>query len=351
MYNVKLWETSGHWFKYKEDMFVLDVEKEQFALKPMNCPGHCLMFGHKERSYRELPIRFADFGVLHRNEMSGALTGLTRVRRFQQDDAHIFCKGDQLETEMASCFDFLEKIYGIFGFEFTLKLSTRPENYIGDIAVWNDAEKKLEDALEKFAPGKWELNAGDGAFYGPKIDITISDALKRKHQCATIQLDFQLPERFKLEYRTEQLGSDSTYARPVIIHRAILGSVERMIAILIEHFAGKFPFWLSPRQVSIIPVATPFFDYAQEVASKLNDAGIFSDVDLSDNTLSKKIRNSEIGQYNFIFVVGVEEANTRSVNVRSRDVELKGKSDTIPLEDAVAKLVALKNNRQLKNII
>jgi len=246
MYNVKLWETSGHSLKYKEDMFTLEVEKEQFGLKPMNCPGHCLMFGHKERSYRELPIRFADFGVLHRNEMSGALTGLTRVRRFQQDDAHIFCKGDQLETEMTDCFDFLEKIYGIFGFEFTLKLSTRPENYLGDIAVWNNAEKKLEDALEKYAPGKWELNAGDGAFYGPKIDITVSDALKRKHQCATIQLDFQLPERFKLEYRTEYPDSESTFARPVIIHRAILGSVERMIAILIEHFAGANSHFGSP---------------------------------------------------------------------------------------------------------
>lgn len=305
MFNVKLWNQSGHAAKYKENMFCLEVDKEEFALKPMNCPGHCLMFGHKDRSYRELPIRFADFGVLHRNEFSGALSGLTRVRRFQQDDAHIFCRQDQIEQEMAGCFDFLNHVYGIFGFDFHLKLSTRPENFIGEVSVWDNAEKKLEDALNKFAQQKgvtWELNPGDGAFYGPKIDIVISDALRRKHQCATIQLDFQLPERFQLEYRTENTSeTNASYARPVIIHRAILGSVERMMGILIEHFGGKFPFWLSPRQVSVIPVAAPFADYAQKVTDKLVAAGIYADADLSDNTLNKKIRNSELAQYNFIF--------------------------------------------------
>ncbi|KAI8140952.1 hypothetical protein BJV82DRAFT_620134 [Fennellomyces sp. T-0311] len=355
MFNLKLWNQSGHAAKYKENMFCLEVDKEEFALKPMNCPGHCLMFGHKDRSYRELPIRLADFGVVHRNEFSGALSGLTRVRRFQQDDAHIFCRQDQIEEEVANCFDFLNHVYGIFGFEFHLKLSTRPENYIGELSVWDNAEKKLEDSLNKFAQKKgvqWELNAGDGAFYGPKIDIVIYDALRRKHQCATIQLDFQLPVRFKLEYRTENRGEDESYARPVIIHRAILGSVERMMGILIEHFAGKFPFWLSPRQISVIPVAAPFTKYAQEITDLLVSKGIYADADLSDNTLNKKIRNSELSHYNFIFVVGGEEESTRSVNVRNRDdVGTKAKGKTIPLDDVVAAVVALKESKSLENKI
>lgn len=229
IYNVKLWETSGHWNNYKENMFSFEAEKETFALKPMNCPGHCVMFGIRDRSFRELPIRFADFGVLHRNELSGALTGLTRVRRFQQDDAHIFCRNDQLESEMTSCLEFLKHIYGIFGFSFSLKLSTRPEKYLGEIETWDKAEKMLEESLNKFG-SPWELNAGDGAFYGPKIDITIKDALGRRHQCATIQLDFQLPQRFDLSYASG--ATDQAVHRPVIIHRAILGSVERMVAIL-----------------------------------------------------------------------------------------------------------------------
>ncbi|KAF7732118.1 threonyl-tRNA synthetase [Apophysomyces ossiformis] len=353
MYNLKLWNQSGHAAKYKENMFCLEVDKEEFALKPMNCPGHCLMFGHKERSYRELPIRFADFGVLHRNEFSGALSGLTRVRRFQQDDAHIFCRQDQIEKEMAGCFDFLNHIYGIFGFDFHLKLSTRPENFIGEVSVWDNAEKKLEEALNLFAKQKgatWELNPGDGAFYGPKIDIVISDALRRKHQCATIQLDFQLPERFKLEYRTENTESDLAFSRPVIIHRAILGSVERMMGILIEHFAGKFPFWLSPRQISVIPVAAAFFDYAQEITTKLISLGIHADADLSDSTLPKKIRNSELAHYNFIFVVGGEEEKSRSVNVRNRDdVGTKAKGKMIPLDEVIESVVNLKKNKSLEN--
>jgi threonyl-tRNA synthetase len=240
-------------------MFTFDVEKDKWALKPMNCPGHCLIFKHRERSYRELPIHMADFGVLHRNEASGALTGLTRVRRFQQDDTHIFCTQDQITQEIAGLFDFLRAVYGKFGFTFKLKLSTRPEGFLGDIETWNRAEAKLTEALDQFTAeggGEWELNPGDGAFYGPKIDITISDALKREFQCATIQLDFQLPERFNLKYRGPEGGDD--LARPVMIHRAILGSLERFIAIVTEHFGGKWPFWLSPRQVMVVPVAAPF---------------------------------------------------------------------------------------------
>ncbi|ORZ21236.1 hypothetical protein BCR42DRAFT_459239 [Absidia repens] len=353
MFNLKLWNQSGHAAKYQENMFCLDVDKEKFALKPMNCPSHCLMFGHKERSYRDLPVRFADFGVLHRNEFSGALSGLTRVRRFQQDDAHIFCRQDQIDEEMTNCFEFMSHVYGVFGFEFHLKLSTRPENFIGEVAVWDSAEKKLEAALVRFAEEKgftWELNAGDGAFYGPKIDIVISDALRRKHQCATIQLDFQLPERFELEYRTDSTNTSDNFNRPVIIHRAILGSVERMMGILIEHFGGKYPFWLSPRQISVVPVAAPYFGYAEEITSRLNELGIYVDADLSDNTLNKKIRNSELAHYNFVFVVGEEEQSSKSVNVRNRDdVGTKAKGKTIPLDDVIASLVALKNNKSLEN--
>ncbi|NXS01959.1 SYTC protein, partial [Oxylabes madagascariensis] len=236
VFNSKLWMTSGHWQHYSDNMFSFEVEKEIFALKPMNCPGHCLMFDHRPRSWRELPLRLADFGVLHRNELSGALTGLTRVRRFQQDDAHIFCTMEQIEEEIKSCLEFLRTVYDVFGFSFKLNLSTRPEKYLGDIEVWNQAEKQLENSLNAFGE-KWELNPGDGAFYGPKIDIQIKDAIGRYHQCATIQLDFQLPVRFNLTFVSHD-GNDKT--RPVIIHRAILGSVERMIAILTENYGGKW---------------------------------------------------------------------------------------------------------------
>ncbi|KAF3832312.1 hypothetical protein F7725_025977 [Dissostichus mawsoni] len=235
IFNSKLWEASGHWQHYSDNMFSFPVEDDIFALKPMNCPGHCLMFSHRPRSWRELPLRFADFGVLHRNELSGTLTGLTRVRRFQQDDAHIFCTMEQIESEMKGCLDFLRCVYNVFGFSFQLHLSTRPEKYLGDIAVWNQAEKQLENSLNDFGE-PWKLNPGDGAFYGPKIDIKIKDAIGRYHQCATIQLDFQLPIRLNLTF----VGTDGDdKARPVIIHRAILGSVERMIAILTENYAGK----------------------------------------------------------------------------------------------------------------
>jgi len=352
MFNSKLWETSGHWQNYKDDMFLLDVEKEKFGLKPMNCPGHCLIFDSRDRSYKELPIRMAEFGVLHRNEASGALTGLTRVRRFVQDDTHIFCTPQQIGEEIAGLFDFLEKIYGIFGFEFQLELSTRPDKFLGEIETWNVAEKQLSEALEKFHPGKWELNEGDGAFYGPKIDIKIRDALRRSFQCATIQLDFQLPVKFNLKYRSaeDHDAVDRPPNRPVIIHRAILGSLERFIGIVTEHFAGKWPFWMSPRQVLLIPVAAPYKDYASEIADRLAALGLWADVDNGENTLPKKIRNGEIAQYNFIFVVGQDELDSRSVNVRNRDdVGTKARSEVVPLDVVERQLVALKESRTLNN--
>lgn len=342
VYNVKLWQTSGHWAHYSENMFSFDVENEMYALKPMNCPGHCIIFDHRIRSWRELPLRMADFGVLHRNELSGALTGLTRVRRFQQDDAHIFCTVEQIGDEIVGALDFLRNVYSIFGFTFALRLSTRPEKFLGELEMWNKAEKQLEESLNRFGE-PWTENPGDGAFYGPKIDITITDALKRPHQCATIQLDFQLPIRFNLSYVNEK----SEKARPVMIHRAILGSVERMIAILTESYAGKWPFWISPRQAVIIPVAEPFHEYAEQVKSRIFNAGFMCDADLdSSDTLNKKIRNAQLSQYNFIMVVGEKEKTSDTVNVRTRDNIVHGE---FSIEDVITKFSKLKHERTLKS--
>ena len=322
IFKVKLWEQSGHWQHYQDNMFSFEVEKEKYALKPMNCPSHCIMFDQRPRSYRELPLRMADFGVLHRNELSGALSGLTRVRRFQQDDAHIFCRQDQIKKEIKGCLDFLRYVYGIFGFTFKLVLSTRPEKYLGEISMWDSAEKQLSDSLNEFGE-PWSLNPADGAFYGPKIDITIQDALRRNHQCATIQLDFQLPIRFNLSYVSGE--SDNSKQRPVIVHRAMLGSVERMMAILTESYAGKWPFWLSPRACIVVPVAPPFNEYAQKVNDDIYKAGFQCEVNLDDGeTMNKKIRNAQLAQYNFILVVGEKEASNGTVNVRTRDNKVHG---------------------------
>ncbi|XP_044016687.1 threonine--tRNA ligase 1, cytoplasmic isoform X2 [Aphidius gifuensis] len=345
IYNSKLWQTSGHWQHYADNMFSFDVEKEKFALKPMNCPGHCMIFDNRIRSWRELPLRMADFGVLHRNELSGALTGLTRVRRFQQDDAHIFCSPEHIKSEMIGALEFLRHVYTVFGFTFNLCLSTRPEKYLGDIEVWNQAEKALEDSLNAFGE-PWSINPQDGAFYGPKIDITIMDALKRAHQCATIQLDFQLPIRFDLSYINEQ-GEKS---RPVIIHRAILGSVERMIAILTESYAGKWPFWLSPRQVMVIPVGPSLDDYASQVKDTLWNSGFMAEVDIDhSDTLNKKIRNAQLAQFNFILVVGEKEKSAGTVNVRTRDNIVHGEHPTDQLVEKFKKFQTTKDRNCEEN--
>lgn len=338
IFNAKLWQTSGHWAHYSDNMFSFEVEKDTFALKPMNCPGHCLMFDNRIRSWRELPLRLADFGVLHRNELSGALTGLTRVRRFQQDDAHIFCAVDQIKQEIKGCLDFLRYVYAdVFGFSFQLVLSTRPEKYLGDIKDWDEAEKALEEELNNFKQ-PWKLNPGDGAFYGPKIDITIMDALKRSCQCATIQLDFQLPFRFNLSYVSES----GDKKRPVMIHRAILGSVERMIAILTENYAGKWPFWLSPRQAMVVPVGPMFDDYAHEVQKIMYEAGFMSEVDVDHgDTLNKKIRNAQLAQFNYILVVGEKEKSSKTVNVRTRDNIVHGE---MSIDELLSKFKSLQDN-------
>lgn len=337
IYNFGLWETSGHAAHYRENMFSFQVEKQDFGLKPMNCPGHCLMFGHRLRSYRELPLRLADFGVLHRNEYSGALSGLTRVRRFQQDDAHIFCRPEQVGSEIKSFLRMLGEVYAVFGLDYKMALSTRPEGYLGELEVWDQAERALEDALNSTGR-EWELNPGDGAFYGPKIDITVFDALRRKFQCATVQLDFQLPIRFELEYVTDT----GEYARPVIVHRAILGSVERMFAILTEHFAGKWPFWLSPRQVMVVPISDGSFEYASEVKDAVRAAGFHVDVDLMDRKMQKKVREAQISQYNYILVVGEKERAEQMVNVRSRDNQVHGMHK---LQDVLKVMVEEKQTR------
>jgi len=293
-----------------------------------------LIFDHGVRSHKELPLRLADFGVLHRNELSGALTGLTRVRRFQQDDAHIFCTNEQIKEEIDGCLDFVFFVYNTMGYEVKVVLSTRPEKYLGELEVWNNAEASLKAALEQRVPGNWTLNPGDGAFYGPKIDISVTDALKREHQCGTIQLDFQLPQRFKLAYVTET----GEKKQPVIVHRAILGSVERQIAILTENYGGKWPFWLSPRQLMVIPVANKddLKAYVNDVRKQLHELGYMVEVDLDDSdTLNKKIRNAQLAQFNFILVVGANEMAAKTVNVRTRDNKVHGE---VSIDDLILKL-------------
>ncbi|XP_019693346.1 threonine--tRNA ligase, mitochondrial isoform X8 [Felis catus] len=318
---------------------------DTLALKPMNCPAHCLMFAHRPRSWRELPLRLADFGALHRAEASGSLGGLTRLRCFQQDDAHIFCAPDQLETEIQGCLDFLRSVYTVLGFSFRLALSTRPSSFLGEPCLWDQAEQVLQRALEEFGE-PWELNPGDGAFYGPKasvsllqIDVHLRDALGRPHQCGTIQLDFQLPLRFDLQYK----GQAGAPERPVVIHRAVLGSVERMLGVLAESCGGKWPLWLSPFQVVVIPVGTEQEEYAREAQRRLQAAGLVCDLDADSGlTLSRRVRRAQLAHYNFQFVVGQKEQSKRTVNIRTRDNCQLGERD---LTEAVQRLLELQNTR------
>lgn len=305
LFDLELWKESGHLENYKENMFLIE---DKMGLKPMNCPGHCLMFRHMERTYRELPLRYADFGVLHRNELKGALSGLTRVRRFQQDDAHIFCAREQIKSEIQNCLEFLEFVYKTLGFGFELFLSTRPDKFLGEISDWDMAEDSLKEAL---GDRRYKINEKDGAFYGPKIDILILDALKRKHQCATIQLDFQMPQRFGLRFKK----SDGGYDVPVIIHRAIFGSLERMMAILIENYGKRLPFWLTPRQIALVPVVPSVQGYVDEVFRKFSafHTRVFDDEGL---TFNKKIRNAQIKGYSVVVVIGEKEQRERSLSVR-----------------------------------
>jgi threonyl-tRNA synthetase len=316
LFNKSLWEVSGHWGKYKENMFlVLDNEtgEHDFSLKPMNCPSHYLMYQAKKHSYKELPLRYNTYDVLHRNEVSGALSGLTRVRQFQQDDCHIFLMERQIQAEVHRLTRFILKYYETFGLKATLKFATRPEQRIGSDQMWDEAERSLRHALE--ATGMpYELKPGDGAFYGPKIDFDVEDAIGRKWQLGTIQLDYSNPERFDLTY----VGEDNTEHRPVIIHRAVSGSFERFMAILIEHFAGAFPLWISPEQVRVLPISDTQLEAARAVYQRLRDAGLRAHLDDRNDTLNYRIRDGELGKVPYMAIIGQREAEAGTVAVRVR---------------------------------
>ncbi|MBI4451569.1 threonine--tRNA ligase [Candidatus Woesearchaeota archaeon] len=322
MFNKALWELSGHWDHYQENMFLLNVDTEQFSLKPMNCPSHVLIFKNKTRSYRELPLRIADFCYLHRNELRGVLGGLTRVRKFSQDDAHVFCTPEQIGSEIEKLLDFVRFVYhDVFRMQFVAKLSTRPDKAMGDPELWRKAEQALQAALEKEGM-KYIVKPGEGAFYGPKIDFDVKDAIGRDWQCATIQLDFQMPLRMGAMYE----GADNQKHACVMIHRAILGSLERFLGVLIEHYAGKFPLWLSPEQVRILTIADPYAPYAQAVAEKYKALGIRVSVDERVETINKKVREAQLAQVNYILVVGEREQKDGTVTVRTRDSVVRGDS-------------------------
>ncbi|MFF2911024.1 threonine--tRNA ligase [Paenibacillus sp. NPDC057934] len=319
MMNVRMWEQSGHWDHYKDNMYFTDVDDTKFALKPMNCPGHMLMFKNSRHSYRELPMRLAEFGQVHRHEFSGALNGMMRVRSFCQDDAHLFVLPSQIEEEIAGVIELIDHIYQVFGFEYSIELSTRPEDYMGSEALWDAAEQSLQNVLEKRGI-QYRINPGDGAFYGPKIDFHILDALKRSWQCGTIQLDFQMPEKFDLSY----IGEDNGKHRPVVIHRAVYGSIDRFIGILIEHFSGAFPVWISPVQVQILPVSDRYNDYASQVRKDLEEAGIRTEVDYRSEKLGYKIREAQMAKVPYMIVLGESEQAEQSISLRKR-----GQADTV----------------------
>ncbi|MFT4416195.1 threonine--tRNA ligase [Fredinandcohnia humi] len=311
MMNQQLWEKSGHWDHYHENMYFSEVDHTKFAMKPMNCPGHMLIFKNNLYSYRDLPIRMAEFGQVHRHEYSGALNGLLRVRTFCQDDAHIFVREDQIESEIKQVFDLIDQVYRTFGFDYSVELSTRPEDSLGDDYLWELSEGALKNVLEDIGMN-YQVNEGDGAFYGPKIDFHIKDALKRSHQCATIQLDFQMPEKFDLTY----INQNNEKVRPVVIHRAIFGSIDRFFGILIEHFAGAFPVWLAPTQVQIIPVSQVHFDYCLMIQSVLKQLGVRVKIDTSNEKLGYKIRESQMQKIPYMLVLGDREVEESSVTVR-----------------------------------
>ncbi len=322
IFNKALWETSGHWAHYRQNMFLIQSEDEQLAAKAMNCPGHMLIFGSEVRSYRDLPLRFHEQTPLHRNEASGVLSGLTRVRQFSQDDAHCFVTQEQIGDEVERLIRLVQRVYGDFHLPFSAKLSTMPDEHIGDEATWQHAESQLKGALER-AGMAYTINEKDGAFYGPKIDFDVTDAIGRKWQCATIQLDYQMPQRFELKY----VGADNMEHCPVVIHRAIFGSFERFIAILIEHYAGAFPVWLAPLQAMIIPIADRHADYCRKVKDRLAAAGLHVEIDFSVERMNAKIRNAQMQKIPYMLVVGDREQEQDSVAVRLRSGEdLKAKT-------------------------
>ena len=341
IFDVELWKRSGHYDNYRDDMFFADafdeVEERSSSVKPMNCPSHCLLYGDRAHSYRELPRRLADFGRLHRYERSGVVTGLTRVRTFSQDDAHIFCTPDQIGPEIEALFDFIFEIYDLFGFgDVNVYLSTRPAKAMGDPQVWQHAERVLRRCLESRDDVSYTVKEGEGAFYGPKIDFDVSDALGRAWQLATIQLDFQMPERFDLTY----IDSDGEEQRPVMIHRAILGSLERFYGVMLEHFAGDLPPWLAPEQVRVLPITDSVVDYAERVAATLEERGVRAGVDRRSEKLGYKIRDGETMKIPYLLVVGQREADDETVSLRLRHGRDEGSQSIADVADRIVEAVS-----------
>jgi threonyl-tRNA synthetase len=318
MLNRSLWERSGHWENYRENMYTTMVDEDDYAIKPMNCPGGMLLYGNRPHSYRELPIRAAEVGLVHRHELSGVLAGLFRVRAFHQDDAHIFMTPDQIRAEILGALQLAERIYGTFGLDFRLELSTRPEKSIGTDEQWEVATEGLRGALDAYGR-EYRLNEGDGAFYGPKIDLHIMDALKRTWQCGTIQLDMSLPERFDLGY----IAQDNEKHRPIMIHRTILGSIERFLGILIEHFAGKFPLWMAPVQAVALPINDELIPYALKIKDMMDKAGLRTEIDSRTESLNKKIRAAQLTNIPLILTIGAKEQTSNTLSVRTLDGRVK----------------------------
>ncbi|BFH63157.1 threonine--tRNA ligase [Paenibacillus azoreducens] len=337
MMNNRVWEQSGHWDHYKDNMYFTNVDETKYALKPMNCPGHMLIFKNKLRSYRDLPLRISEFGQVHRHEFSGALNGMLRVRTFCQDDAHLFVLPEQIEDEIGRIIELIDHMYQVFGFEYKIELSTRPEDSMGSDELWEQAEKSLQNVLDHRGID-YRINEGDGAFYGPKIDFHILDALKRSWQCGTIQLDFQMPEKFDLTY----VGEDGEKHRPVVIHRAVYGSIDRFMGMLTEHYAGAFPLWLSPVQAKLLPVSDNYIDYAYQAKKSLEEAGIRAEIDIRNEKLGYKIREAQLEKIPYMLIVGENEKNSGSVSVRKRNGEDLGMSKMNEMINRISNEIAAK---------
>lgn len=337
--NEQLWRTSGHWDHYKDNMYFTQIDGEDYAIKPMNCPGSMLAYKRKMHSYRDLPIRLAEMGQVHRHELSGALHGLMRVRTFTQDDAHIFMLPEQVKDEILGVVNFIDDVYTLFGFKYHVELSTRPKDSMGTDEEWEMAETALKEAIEeKGMP--YVINEGDGAFYGPKLDFHLEDSLGRTWQCGTIQLDMQMPQRFDLTY----VGSDNTKHRPIMIHRVIFGSIERFIGILIEHFAGKFPLWLAPVQVKVLTVAEAFTDYADIVSQKLESAGLRVETDFRNEKIGYKLREARNQRVNYILIIGEREKESNTATVRSAKI---GELGEMKIDELCQKLSAEVANKDI----
>ena len=337
--NRRLWERSGHWDHYKKNMYTTVIDDEDFAVKPMNCPGGMLVYRMEPHSYRDLPLRVGELGLVHRHELSGALHGLFRVRCFTQDDAHIFMTREQMKEEIKNVTRLLDEVYSLFGLEYTIELSTMPEDHLGAIEDWQFAEATLQEAIEEMGK-EFVINEGDGAFYGPKLDFHISDCLKRTWQCGTIQLDFQLPERFELEY----VGEDGEKHRPVMIHRVALGSIERFIGVITEHFAGAFPTWLAPVQAVVVPISEKHHEYAKKVQEALAAEGIRVNCDMRNEKMGYKIREAQLQKVPYMLVVGDKEAEAGSVSLRSRK---QGDEGAHALADVVSRIAEEVRSRSL----